>query len=117
MTVAESEILNARILVVDDQEDNVLLLEQMLRDVGYTRVTSTMDPATVCAMHRKNRYDLIILDLQMPVMDGFQVMAGLKTNETDGYLAVLVITAQPGHKLRALQAGAKDFVSKPFDLV
>ena len=53
----------------------------------------------------------------MPGMDGFQVMEGLKTNEADGYLPVLVITAQPGHKLRALQAGAKDFISKPFDLV
>jgi PAS domain S-box-containing protein len=117
MIVAESEILNASILIVDDQEANVILLEQMLRDAGYARVASTMDPATVCALHRKNRYDLILLDLQMPVMDGFQVMAGLKTNEADGYLAVLVVTAQPGHKLRALQAGAKDFVAKPFDLV
>jgi PAS domain S-box-containing protein len=64
-----------------------------------------------------HRYDLILLDLQMPGMDGFQVMEGLKKNETSGYLPVLVITAQPGHKLRALQAGAKDFVSKPFDLI
>jgi DNA-binding response OmpR family regulator len=53
----------------------------------------------------------------MPGMDGFQVMEGLKTKDADGYLPVLVITAQPGHKLRALQAGAKDFISKPFDLV
>ena len=58
-----------------------------------------------------------MLDLQMPGMDGFQVMEGLKTNDADGYLPVLVITAQPGHKLRALQAGAKDFIAKPFDLV
>ena len=76
-----------------------------------------MNPHEVCALHRKNRYDLILLDLQMPVMDGFQVMEGLKTNNADGYLPVLVITAQPGHKLRALQAGAKDFVAKPFDVV
>ena len=76
-----------------------------------------MDPQEVCALHRQNRFDLILLDLQMPGMDGFQVMEGLKTIEADGYLPVLVITAQPGHKLRALQAGAKDFISKPFDLV
>ena len=76
-----------------------------------------MNPQEVCALHRKNRYDLILLDLQMPGMDGFQVMEGLKTNDADGYLPVLVLTAQPGHKLRALQAGAKDFISKPFDLV
>jgi len=117
MTLAETEILNASILIVDDQAVNVDLLEQMLREAGYTRIASTRDPHEVCALHRKNRYDLILLDLQMPGMDGFQVMESLKTNDADSYLPVLVITAQPGHKLRALQAGAKDFVSKPFDLV
>jgi diguanylate cyclase (GGDEF)-like protein len=76
-----------------------------------------MDPHAVCALHRDNRYDLILLDLQMPGMDGFQVMEGHKEIESDGYLPVLVITAQPDHKLRALTAGAKDFISKPFDLV
>ncbi|MES2934683.1 MAG: response regulator [Pseudomonadota bacterium] len=112
-----SEILNASILIVDDQKANVLLLEQMLRQAGYQRITSTMDPQAVCDLHQTNRYDLILLDLQMPNMDGFQVMECLKEIETDSYLPVLVITAQPGHKLRALKAGAKDFVSKPFDLV
>jgi PAS domain S-box-containing protein len=117
MTVAEPDILGASLLIVDDQEVNVSLLEQMLHEAGYSRVASTMNPHEVCALHRKNRYDLILLDLQMPGMDGFQVMAGLKTNDTDGYLPVLVITAQPGHKLRALQAGARDFISKPFELL
>ena len=117
MLTIDSGILDARILIVDDQEVNVSLLRQLLLEAGYTRVDSTMDPHEVCAMHRKARYDLILLDLQMPGMDGFEVMAGLDTNDADGYLPVLVITAQPGHKLRALQAGAKDFVSKPFDLV
>src|SRR5664279_4058934 len=111
------DILASRILVVDDQSANVQLLTRMLEDVGYRNVTATMNPLEVCALNRKNQYDLILLDLQMPGMDGFQVMEGLKTNDADGYLPVLVITAQPGHKLRALQAGAKDFVSKPFDLV
>jgi PAS domain S-box-containing protein len=117
MMVAESDILNASILIVDDQASNVSLLEQLLSEAGYTCVASTMNPQEVCALHRKNRYDLILLDLQMPGMDGFQVMEGLKTNDADGYLPVIVLTAQPGHKLRALQAGAKDFISKPFDLV
>ncbi len=117
MKVTASDILNARILVVDDQPANIALLEQVLQQDGYTRVTSTMRPEEVCGMHRKNAYDLILLDLQMPGMDGFQVMEGLKTNVNESYLPVLVITAQPGHKLRALQAGARDFVSKPFDLI
>ena len=117
MRIADSEILAARVLIVDDQEVNVNLLEQVLREAGYRQVTSTMDPEEVCTLHRRNRYDVILLDLQMPRMDGFQVMEGLKTNSADSYLPVLVLTAQPGHKLRALQAGARDFISKPFDLV
>ncbi|MBP7492079.1 MAG: response regulator [Rhodoferax sp.] len=115
--IEPTEILNARILIVDDQEANVQLMEQVLQSAGYTGVTSTMRPEEVCALHQKNNYDLILLDLQMPVMDGFQVMEGLKASATDAYLPVIVLTAQPGHKLRALQAGAKDFVSKPFDLI
>ena len=114
--VSAPDILNASILIVDDQEDNVSLLEQLLGEAGYACVASTMNPREVCALHRKNRYDLILLDLQMPGMDGFQVMEGLKAIEPEGYLPVLVITAQPAQNLRALQAGAKDFISKPFDL-
>jgi PAS domain S-box-containing protein len=118
MTLTPQERLNARILIVDDQPANLNLLEAMLAEAGYTQVTSTMEPDKVCAMHRKATFDLILLDLQMPGMDGFQVMEGLKASTAeDDYLPVLVITAQPGHKLRALQAGAKDFVSKPFDMV
>jgi PAS domain S-box-containing protein len=114
--IAESEILNAKVLIVDDQESNVELLEAILQEAGYTHVTSTTDPYAVAALHRENRYDLILLDLQMPGLDGFQVMEHLKAIETESYIPVLVITAQPAHKLQALQAGAKDFVSKPFDV-
>ncbi|MBL6751803.1 MAG: response regulator [Nevskia sp.] len=117
MIFVPPDILGASILIVDDQASNVSLLEQLLEAAGYTRVASTTNPQEVCALHRKNAYDLILLDLQMPVMDGFLVMEGLKTNAADPYLPVIVLTAQPGHKLRALQSGAKDFISKPFDLV
>src|SRR5580704_6730844 len=114
--VSSADILNARILVVDDQEANLRLIEGMLRVAGYTCVQSTTNPSEVSELYRQNRYGLILLDLQMPGMDGFQVMEDLKEIEGDGYLPVLVITAQPAHKLRALEAGAKDFVSKPFDM-
>ena len=112
-----SDIFQGKILIVDDIAANVQLLDLMLRGAGYASIEFTTNSTEVCALHQKNRYDLILLDLQMPGMDGFEVMEGLKKIETDGYLPVLVITAQPSHKLRALTAGAKDFVAKPFDLV
>jgi len=113
--VAASEILNAHILVVDDVEDNVMLLEHLLHGAGYTSVSSTRDPREVSELQRRHRFSLILLDLQMPEMDGFQVLDELKQVEAGDYVPVLVITAQPMHKLRALRDGAKDFISKPFD--
>ncbi|MGB9080359.1 MAG: response regulator, partial [Desulfuromonadaceae bacterium] len=114
--ITSSAILNANILIVDDLLANVQLLEQMLEAAGYTTLSSTMNPEEVCELHRTYRYDLILLDLQMPGMDGFQVLEGLTEIESDGYLPVIVITAEPAHKLHALQAGAKDFISKPFEM-
>lgn len=113
----EQDILAARILIVDDQDANVQLLRRLLEQAGYTDVSSTSEPTEVCRMHRHQPYDLILLDLQMAGMDGFAVIEALKASAADDYLSVMVLTAQPGHKLRALQAGAKDFISKPFDLV
>ncbi len=115
--LTETDIFNARILIVDDQPANVQLLEQLLSDTGYTRFVSTTNPRDVCALHGKDPFDLILLDLKMPGMDGFEVMEGLKALNPDMYLSVIVLTAEPAHKLKALQAGAKDFISKPFDLV
>jgi len=115
--IEPADMLGAQILIVDDQEANVMLLEQMLANAGYTNVHSTMDPFAVSGLHREHHYDLILLDLQMPGMDGFAVLAALHDIEPDDYVPVLVVTAQPNHKLRALQAGAKDFIGKPFDLL
>ncbi len=114
--VTTLDVLNAKILIVDDQEANVLILEQMLRAAGYMAFQSTTNPVDVCGLHREHQFAMILLDLKMPVLDGFEVMEQLKELEPDGDLPVLVITAEPGHKLRALRAGARDFVSKPLDL-
>ncbi|MBF0270103.1 MAG: response regulator [Alphaproteobacteria bacterium] len=115
--MASSEaIFSAKILIVDDLDANILLLKRMLVSAGYSSVTSTSNPQDVCDLYSKNRYALILLDLQMPEMDGFEVMEKLKIAEPEGYLPILVITAQPENKLRALRAGAKDFISKPFEL-
>ncbi|MBP6534956.1 MAG: response regulator [Arenimonas sp.] len=115
--ISNADILNASILIVDDQAANVQLLEQLLGQAGYTRVSATKLPEQVCALHRDNAFDLILLDVQMPKMDGFQVLEALKAAQPDSYVPVIVLTAQPSHKLRALEAGAKDFISKPFDLL
>ena len=116
MLLNESDILNANILIVDDQPVNVALLTQLLNEAGYTRVSSTTRPAEVATLNREHRYDLILLDLNMPVMNGFEVIEMLKADDAGGYLSVIALTAEPGHKLQALQSGAKDFLSKPFDL-
>jgi two-component system cell cycle response regulator len=114
--ITQADILRGKILIVDDTKANVVLLERTLLAAGYVSVTSTMDPSKVCELHLANRYDLILLDIVMPVMDGFKVMEALKEVEADGYMPVLALTAEPAHKLRALECGAKDFLSKPFDL-
>jgi adenylate cyclase len=104
----------AAILIVDDQLANVRLLEHTLRRAGYVRTTSTMDPCDVCALHLANRYDLIILDLQMPIMNGFEVLEALKNCEERP--AVLVMSADPSQLVLSLEAGATSFLSKPFVL-
>ncbi|WP_028102011.1 EAL domain-containing protein [Pseudoduganella violaceinigra] len=114
--ISRDDILNANILIVDDQPVNVQLLEYLLQTSGYAQVSSTTDPRVVAPWHEEHRYDLIILDLHMPGMSGFDVMEALKPLEPE-YLPVLVVTAQPDQKLSALDAGARDFVSKPFDPV
>ena len=115
--VSPSDIFNARMLLVDDHEENLDLLAQMLRISGYTCVDLTSNPREVGDLHRKNHYSLILLDVEMPGMDGFAVMEGLKQieQEAHSYLPVLALTANPAHRLRALESGAKDFISKPFD--
>lgn len=111
-----TDILAARILVVDDNDDDAQMLAQALTINGYGAVTATSDPAAVRDLHRLHDYDLILLDVQMPTMDGFEVMEGLKEFERDGYLPVLALTGEPGHRIRALKLGARDFLRKPADI-
>jgi diguanylate cyclase (GGDEF)-like protein/PAS domain S-box-containing protein len=115
--ISPSDIRRARILVVDDEPVNVQLLEFLLKSSGYENVSSTLDPRQVATLHLQHQYDLIILDLHMPHMDGFQVMEALRPMERESWLPVLVVTAEPDKKLAALEAGARDFIGKPFDTV
>jgi CheY-like chemotaxis protein len=107
--------MDGRILIVDDQQSNVRLLEHTLRRGGFDSISTTTDPRAVTALHRDHRYDLILLDLVMPEMNGFEVMEGLSEIE-EGELPVLVMSADPRHKARAMKAGAREFIGKPFVL-
>lgn len=114
--ISAGEIFNAKILIVDDQNANVKLLEIMLQEAGYLNVSTTTDPLKVSKLHDENNYDLILLDLEMPGMNGFEVMANLKEINKNNPVPILVITAHQAQSVPALNAGAKDFISKPFAL-
>jgi DNA-binding response OmpR family regulator len=114
----DSELKNRRIMIVDDQEPNVRLLEKMLERAGYNNTVGTTDPTQVAPLFAEHEPDLVLLDLMMPVMDGFAVMQELgKLMPESTYLPILVLTADntADAKLRALSMGAKDFLTKPFD--
>jgi len=115
--IADAEIRAARILLVDDQSPTAALLAQLLEEERYTAVSVTRDPRAVCALHHTNVYDLILIDLQMQGIDGFELIEGLKSTETAPTLPVLVVTAQPEDKMRALESGVRDFISKPIDVI
>ena len=109
--------LTAKILIVDDKPVNVDLLETMLMMSGFSNVHSTTDSREVEVMHSQEDYDLILLDIRMPYMDGFEVMQALSKDVSDDYLPVLVLTAQQDMetRMRALELGAIDYITKPFD--
>lgn len=111
------DVHGANILIADDQEANLELLESLLKEEGYIHIHTTRDPEQIFELHQEHNFDLILLDMEISGTDGFQVMKKLQTNIDDPYLSLIIFTANPEHKLRALQAGAKDFISKPFDLV
>lgn len=110
---SSTDASRAKILIVDDQDSNLRLLEFVLCRGGFLSVTSTSKAAEVCELHRVNRYDLILLDLRMPVMNGFAVMAALGKTDPP---AILVHSADPAQMVSALEAGASGFISKPFVL-
>ncbi len=113
----EQDILAASILIVDDEPANLQLLVRLLGEAGYSNVASTMKPTEVCELYRRDRHDLILLDLKMPEMSGFEVMEDLKAFDATGYVPVIVLTAHSGEKHPALNVGARDFIVKPFDLL
>ena len=114
----EKTIKEAKILIVDDQPANVTLIEKMLDIDGYINVISTTDPTQVESIYLEQNSDLVLLDLNMPVMDGYQVLAKIREVDPD-YPPIIVLTAQSDResRIKALDLGARDFLAKPFDRV
>ncbi|RJP18985.1 MAG: response regulator [Candidatus Omnitrophota bacterium] len=111
------QLTAGKILIIDDQPQNILLLEKMLKAAQYASVNSTTDSRRAVDLYQEYKPDLVLLDLRMPHMDGFQVMEQLREIEGNSYLPILVLTAQSDRdtRLRALESGAKDFLDKPLD--
>jgi CheY-like chemotaxis protein len=118
--IETDEILSRRILAIDDESTNLLLLSSLLEREGYRNVRCIDDPTTALAAFAEYAPDLILLDLMMPDVDGFQLLEAFKRyDRADAFLPVLVLTADTTlqARRRALALGANDFVAKPFDLV
>ncbi|MBF0286002.1 MAG: response regulator [Magnetococcales bacterium] len=113
----EERLLDARVLVIDDQLTNVKLLEKLLQSAGFSNVTGQTDPREAVRLHEIHPHDLVLLDIRMPHMDGFQVLERIRAMEGDEFIPVLVLTAQSDRetRLKALEGGASDFLLKPFD--
>jgi putative two-component system response regulator len=115
----EEALHNALILVVDDEPANVLLLRRMLVNAGYKNILTACNGREAVELCQEKAPALVLLDLMMPERDGFGVLEDLSTLREEFYLPVIVLTADsnPETKRRALSAGARDFLLKPFDHV
>jgi two-component system cell cycle response regulator len=114
--ITDDHIWSAKILIVDDCERNTRSLEELLRADGYRQVSACTEPHRVAPLHSKNHYDLILLDMHMPDMNGLSVMKALEATKMDPYLPVFAITGDKSLKQTVLQNGARDFITKPYDL-
>ena len=143
--ISPTDILHGKILIVDDQEANVILLEEMLKGARYTNIASTMDPNLVCELHLINHYDLILLDLQMlgavnatlglelarerhpdvilmdinlPGMSGIQALKHLREDPLTAHIPVIAISANAmvGDIRKGLEAGFFHYLTKPINV-
>ena len=111
-------LTDLHILIVDDEASNLKLLDRMLRGQGYHHLTLAGDPRQVMDLYRAEHPDLILLDVNMPYLDGYQVMQQLQELNDPLLPPIIILTAQSSkdYLLRSLALGARDFVSKPFDV-
>jgi len=117
--ITEDNILNAKILIIDDDEISVRILKETFSKAGYKNITSINDPRLALKLYKELDPDLLILDLNMPYLSGFDVMKQLTSINIDGYLPIVVLSNEESQDIRssALEAGARDFLNKPYDRV
>lgn len=117
MHVINTEIEGATIMMIDDEDVNLRLIETILASAGYRHFISTSDPREVLKLYRQQEVDLILLDINMPYMDGYEVMEQLHALEGEDLPPIMMLTAQSMQEFRqrALDKGARDYVTKPFD--
>lgn len=117
--LTENDIQKAKILIIEDDKISIRMLEDILRKAGYTNLKGLTDPREAADVYKSFSPDLIVLDLNMPYLDGFKVMELLKKMEPQNYLPVLMITEEesPRIRLKALESGAKDFLNKPYERI
>jgi len=111
---------NANILIVDDQQTNIDLLEEFLKMQGFVNIQTTTDQLMTVSLFKSFQPDLILLDLMMPGLSGYDILDQLKPLiPIDTYYPVLILSADmaPSAKQRALALGARDFITKPFDFL
>ncbi|THB69157.1 MAG: EAL domain-containing protein [Gammaproteobacteria bacterium] len=113
------ELIKLKILIVDDQPINHELLNGMLREAGYSRINDIIDSRDAAEAYKKFKPDLVILDLNMPHLDGFDVMEQILEIDPEAYAPILVLTSETDqeYRVKALQSGASDFLNKPFDFI
>lgn len=115
--ISDENLRRARVLIVDDEAANTLLLSRILERAGYDAVLDTTDPREVLPLFREWKPDLLLLDLHMPHLSGFEILEALRAEPgMKGYLPVLVLTGDESEEVRqrALSSGARDFLLKPF---
>ncbi len=117
--IDNEQILEAKILIIDDEPANVMVLEETLKQRGYTSIKSITDPREALESYQTYKPDLVLLDLNMPHLTGFQVMDQIKEADPASKIPIMILTAQVDQatRLRSLDAGARDFLTKPFDVL
>lgn len=114
--IQPTDLERARILIVDHNPDAAALLAELLAQQNYHAVHTTTDAAVVCDLHEFNAYDLILLDMHMPYISGLNIMAQLRKLAPDSFLPVIVLSGNTAMRVPALEAGAYDFITKPYDI-